>query len=138
MLPLCKKLAWGEGGGAEVEGKPVKRRGSQHEIFFTALPTLTRDISNLCIDGIVTSVQGEINDIIIQYYKNLFSETITWLPKLDGLVFPCLDSAKVDWLERSFQERKFFRLCLAWMVTKCRVLAASLLLFLVLLGYSEG
>lgn len=43
--------------------------------------------SCLCIDSIVTSTQGEINDTIIQFYKNLFDEIVTWQPILDGLEF---------------------------------------------------
>jgi hypothetical protein len=52
------------------------------------------NLSNLCIEGSVTSKQEVIKDTITQYYKNLFTETAPWRPKLDGLEFPCLDSSK--------------------------------------------
>jgi hypothetical protein len=50
--------------------------------------------------------KGEINDTIIQYYKNLFIEIATWRPKIDGLELPCLGSIEANWLERSFQEEE--------------------------------
>lgn len=34
----------------------------------------------------------------------IFMETAHLCPKLDGLEFPLLDFAEVDWLERPFQE----------------------------------
>jgi hypothetical protein len=43
-----------------------------------------------------------INVTIIQFYKNLFDETVHWRPKLDGLEFPLLDSAEADWLGRPY------------------------------------
>lgn len=63
-------------------------------------------ISYFCIDSTGTFAQGEIDDTIIQYYKDLFNETVTWRPKVDGLEFPYLDFAEAYWLERPFQEEE--------------------------------
>ena len=56
-------------------------------------------ICSLSIDGTITFDQDAINDTVIQYYKNLFTETAYWHPKLEGLEFPLLEFAKADWLE---------------------------------------
>jgi hypothetical protein len=60
-----------------------------------------------------TSNQEVINDTIIQYYKNLFSETTPWWPKLDGLEFPLLDLGEAEWLERPFQEEEVYQTLLS-------------------------
>lgn len=61
-------------------------------------------ITSISIDGSETSNKKVINDTITQYYKNLFTETTLWRPKLDGLEFPSLDAGEANWLERPFQE----------------------------------
>ena len=72
--------------------------------FFIVLRTLTGGINlDLSIDGTVTFDQEVINDTIIQYYKNLFTETAYWHPKLECLEFPLLEFAKADWSERPFR-----------------------------------
>jgi hypothetical protein len=63
-------------------------------------------ISSLSIDGLDTSNQEVINDSIIQYDTNLFTETTLWPPKLDGLEFPSLDAREANWLERPFREEE--------------------------------
>ena len=107
--------------------------------FLTALPTHRRNnfISNLNIDSIVTSCQEEINDTIIQYLKNLFYEIVHWRPKLDGLEFSDLDSLEVDWLERLFSRGGSFHALRSMDGDNPLARMASLLLFSVMLGYSE-
>ncbi|XP_059433402.1 uncharacterized protein LOC132166574 [Corylus avellana] len=40
------------------------------------------------------------------YYKNLFTKTTLWRPKLDGLEFPSLDAGEANWFEGPFQEEE--------------------------------
>jgi hypothetical protein len=78
--------------------------GIQQEVFHCLANSHRRNnfISSLHIDGTTASNQEVINVTIIQFYKNLFDETVHWRPKLDGLEFPLLDSAEADWLGRPY------------------------------------
>jgi hypothetical protein len=135
---LMQEISWWQ----KSRGTWIKEGNHNTRFFHRLANSYKRNnfISSLCIDASVTSDQEEIKDTITQYFKNLFTETTPWRPKLDGLTFPCLDSTKAEWLERRFKRRKFLKHCFVWMETKCWDLAASLLIFYFfvqfLLGFS--
>jgi hypothetical protein len=85
------------------------KEGDQNVSFFYDLAESHKRnnfITSISIDGSETSNKKVINNTITQYYKNLFTETTLWRPKLDGLEFPSLDAGEANWLERPFQEEE--------------------------------
>jgi hypothetical protein len=56
------------------------------------------------IDGTISTSRLEINEHIVQLYKNLYTEQFNWRPLLDNLSFDSIDEAKASWLKRDFEE----------------------------------
>jgi len=85
-VALMQEISWRQKSRATW----LKIRGSQHRFFHCLANSHRRNniISNLCIEGSVTSEQEVIKNTIIQYYKNLFIGSALWCSKLDGLEFP--------------------------------------------------
>ena len=65
-------------------------------------------ITNLKVDGVLTSDQKSIEDCIIQFYKNLFTEHRVYRPHPDVLNFPKISDDKASWLVRPFDEAEVF------------------------------
>jgi hypothetical protein len=59
-------------------------------------------IQSLIVDGTHSSDQ----DHIVTFYKSLFTEPLSWRPRLDNLEFDSLNVEEASSLEDPFEERK--------------------------------
>ena len=48
----------------------------------------------------------EVQDQVVEFYKNLLEELESWRPTVDGLEFTCLDETKRLSLEREFDKEE--------------------------------
>lgn len=67
-------------------------------------------ITNLKVDGVLTSDQKSIGVCIIQFYKNLFTEHKIYRPHPDVLNFPKIFDDKASRLVRPFDDVEVFGL----------------------------
>lgn len=58
----------------------------------------------MLVDGNVSTDQVEINEHIMQFYNNLYTEQFKWQPKLDSLSFDSIGEMVANWLESVFEE----------------------------------
>lgn len=58
----------------------------------------------MLVDGNVSTDQVEINEHIMQFYNNLYTEQFKWQPKLDSLSFDSIGETVANWLESVFEE----------------------------------
>jgi hypothetical protein len=50
---------------------------------------------SLLIDGTISTSRLEINEHIVQLYRNLYTEQFSWRPFLDGLSFDSTDRLRL-------------------------------------------
>ena len=87
------------------------KEGDSNTKFFHQMANLHRRnnaLTNLKIDGVLTSNQKSIEDCNIQFYKNLFTKHKLYRPHLDVLNFPKIFDDKAGWLVRPFDEAEVF------------------------------
>ena len=48
----------------------------------------------------------EVQDQVLEFYKNLLEELESWRPTIDGLEFTCLDETERLSLEREFDKEE--------------------------------
>lgn len=65
-------------------------------------------IGHLKIDGVLTSNQEVVEDGILRFYKNLYTEDKTHLPHPDVLNFSMITRDKAGWLEQLFDKGEIF------------------------------
>lgn len=58
----------------------------------------------MLVDVNVSTDQVEINEHIMQFYNNLYTEQFKWQPKLDSLSFDSIGEMVANWLESVFEE----------------------------------
>ena len=63
-------------------------------------------IESLTVNGSSTSDSAIISNHIINFYESLFSEPLSWRPRVDNLEFDVLNADKVSSLEDPFEERE--------------------------------
>jgi hypothetical protein len=63
-------------------------------------------LESLIINGSMSSNSNEIKEHIVQFYNKLYSEQITWQPRVDGLSFLSIDADESIWLERDLEEQE--------------------------------
>ena len=81
------------------------------ELFFHQIANSHRRnnaITNLKVDGVLTSDKKSIEVCIIQFYKNLFTEHKVYRPCLDVLNFPKISNDKASRLVRPFDDVEVF------------------------------
>jgi hypothetical protein len=66
-------------------------------------------IESLIVDGTPTSDPASISDHIVTFYESLFTEPLSWRPKLDNLEFDMLNVEKASSLEDPFEEREVIK-----------------------------
>ena len=63
-------------------------------------------IESLIVDGLPTSDPAIISEHIVGYYDSLFTEPLSWRPRLDNLEFDRLNDMEAASLEELFEERE--------------------------------
>jgi hypothetical protein len=58
------------------------------------------------VNGSPTSDPTSIGDHVVNYYKSLFSEPLSWRPRLDNLEFDRLNGEEASGLENPFEEKE--------------------------------
>ena len=83
------------------------KEGDSNTKFFHQMANSHRRnnaINNLKVDGVLTSDKKSIEDCIIQFYKNLFTEHKVYRPHPVVLNFPEISDDKAGWLVRPFDD----------------------------------
>jgi hypothetical protein len=63
-------------------------------------------IESLIVNGLPTSDPACIGEHVVNYCESLFTEPLSWRPRLDKLEFDRLNGEEVSSLEGSFEERE--------------------------------
>jgi hypothetical protein len=63
-------------------------------------------IESLVLNGTSTSDPTIISDHIVNFYNSLFTEPLSWRPRLDNLEFDMLSVSEASSLEEPFEERE--------------------------------
>ena len=91
----------------EISWRQKSRMLYLKELFFHQMANSHRRnnaITNLKVDGVLTSDQKSIEVCFIQFYKNLFTEHKVCRPHLDVLNFPKISEDKAGRLVRPFDD----------------------------------
>jgi hypothetical protein len=85
------------------------KEGDKCTKFFHQVANSNRrnnSIDSLVVNGTATSDPGIISDHIVNFYDSLFTEPLSWRPRLDNLEFDMLSVAEASSLEEPFEERE--------------------------------
>uniref|UniRef100_A0A2N9H9T4 Reverse transcriptase domain-containing protein n=1 Tax=Fagus sylvatica TaxID=28930 RepID=A0A2N9H9T4_FAGSY len=63
-------------------------------------------IGGLEVEGVFYEEENEMRDLVVQFYKSLYSESEEWRPLIDGLPFSSIGEAKRLILERRFEKEE--------------------------------
>jgi len=88
------------------------REGDQNTKFFHRTANLRRKfnfMSEVVVDGTRFETAENIKSSVHGFYKELFSETEPWRPKVDGLSLPSLTNEAKEDLEVLFSEEEITR-----------------------------
>ena len=69
----------------------------------------TNSIESLSVNGSLTSDPDIISSHIVNFYESLFSEPITWGPRVDNVEFEVLSVNEASSLEEPFEEREVIK-----------------------------
>ena len=58
------------------------------------------------VEGVLYEYDREVQDQVLEFYKNLLEELESWRPTVDGLEFTCLDETERLSLEREFDKEE--------------------------------
>jgi hypothetical protein len=85
------------------------KEGDKCTKFFHQVASANRrnnSIESLIVNGSPTSDPACIGEHVVNYYESLFSEPLSWRPRLDNLEFDRLNGEEVSSLENPFEERE--------------------------------
>jgi hypothetical protein len=85
------------------------KEGDKCTKFFHQVASANRrnnSIESLMVNGSPTSDPTSIGDHVVNYYKSLFSEPLSWRPRLDNLEFDRLNGEEATSLENPFEEKE--------------------------------
>jgi hypothetical protein len=85
------------------------KEGDKCTKFFHQVASANRrntSIESLIVNGSPSSDPACIGEHVVNYYESLFSEPLSWRPRLDNLEFDRLNGEEVSSLEDSFEERE--------------------------------
>ncbi len=85
----------------------MAQRGRQEFFFFHRIANSNRNtntISQLLINGTLSTNQDEIRDHIAELYEQLYLEDGHRRPYLDGVQFSTISTEDANWLDRPFDE----------------------------------
>jgi hypothetical protein len=85
------------------------KEGDKCTKFFHLVANANRrnnSIESLIVDGLPTSDPAVISEHIVDYYNSMFTEPLSWRPRLDNLEFDMLNDIEATSLEEPFEERE--------------------------------
>jgi hypothetical protein len=85
------------------------KEGDKCTKFFHQVASANRrnnSIESLMVNGSPTSDPTSIGNHVVNYYKSLFSEPLSWRPGLDNLEFDRLNGEEASGLESPFEEKE--------------------------------
>ena len=85
------------------------KEGDKCTKFFHQIASANRrnnTIESLIVNGSLTSDPACIGEHIVNYYESLFSEPLSWRPRLDNLEFDRLNGEEASRLEAPLEERE--------------------------------
>jgi hypothetical protein len=85
------------------------KEGDKCTKFFHQVASANRrnnSIESLMVNGLSTSDPACIGEHVVSYYESLFSEPLSWRPRLDNLEFDRLNGVEASSLEDPFEERE--------------------------------
>ena len=89
------------------------KEGDKNSNYFHTVANSHRrhnSISQLSINGVLSTDQDAIKAEISGFYQQLYIEDTTCRPLLDGLAFFSISPAEASWLERPFEEEEICKL----------------------------
>jgi hypothetical protein len=103
-LLLCEEISWRQKSRALL-----LREGDKNTEFFHRVANSNKRnnaIESLSINGCLSLDANEVKAHIVQFYTQLLTESCSWRPILDGLLFKSIGSEESLWLERDFEENE--------------------------------
>jgi hypothetical protein len=88
------------------------KEGDKCTKFFHQVASANRrnnSIESLIVNGSPTSDPVCIGEHVVNYYESLFSEPLSWRPRLDNLEFDRLNGEEASSLEDPFEEREVIK-----------------------------
>jgi hypothetical protein len=85
------------------------KEGDKCTKFFHQVANANRrnnSIESMVVNGMSTSDPATISDHIVNFYDTLFTEPLSWRPRLDNLEFDMLSDVEASSLEEPFEERE--------------------------------
>jgi hypothetical protein len=85
------------------------KEGDKCTKFFHQVANANRrnnSIESLLVNGYSISDPASIGEHVVSYYDSLFSEPLSWKPRLDNLEFDSLNGEEASSLEEPFEERE--------------------------------
>ena len=92
----------------EIKGFVFKKDGDNNTRLFHRLANSHRranTIRDVEVEDIMYKADSDIWDQVVGFYKNLYRESKSWRPIVDGLEFSSLDESERLSLERDFEKR---------------------------------
>ena len=93
---------------AEFKGFDFKKEGDNNARLFHRLTNSHKRANKMRdveVDDIMYKADSDIQDQVVGFYKNLYRESKSWRPIVDGLEFSSLDESERLSLERDFEKR---------------------------------
>ena len=72
----------------------ILKEGDDNTRFFHRLANShrrTNHIGRVEVEGVLYEDDREVQDLVVEFYRNLYQELESWRPTIDGLEFACLD-----------------------------------------------
>ena len=87
----------------------MKERDNNTRFFHRLANSHRRDnhISNIEVDGVLYEDEFAVRSQVVQFYQELYTETDTWHPTVDGLDFACIGEDDRLSLEKDFSKARF-------------------------------
>ena len=87
----------------------ILKEGDDNTRFFHRLANShrqTNHIRGVEVEGVLYEDDREVQDLVVEFYRNLYQELESWRPTIDGLEFACLDESEGLSLGREFDKEE--------------------------------
>ena len=88
------------------------KEGDNNTKFFHKVANSRRrynHISMLEVNGVIYEAKSEMANQAVQFYKNLYMESVEWRPFVEGLKFDQIERLERDCVERRFEQEEVLR-----------------------------